>query len=49
MEKPHWKTDRIIGTKLDRYAIPKINMLHNNKDDNDSEYSNSTEEEKDER
>ena len=29
VEKSHWKTDRIMGAKLDIYSIPKINMLHN--------------------
>ena len=42
MEKSYWKTDRTIDTKLD-----KLQIALDNKDDN-SEYNDSTEEEKDE-
>ena len=41
MEKSYWKTDRTIDTKLD-----KLQIALDNKDDN-SEYNDSTEEEKD--
>ena len=47
MEKPYWKIDRIIGAKLDRLEIA-LEAEDNNKDGNDSEYSDSTQEEKDE-
>ena len=46
MEKSYWKSDRIIGAKLDRLLIAL--EAEDNKDDDDSKYSNSTEEEKDE-
>ena len=29
MEKPYWKTDRIIGVKLDIYISFRKQMLHN--------------------
>ena len=45
MEKSYWKTDRTIDTKLDKLRI--VLEVEDNKDDN-SEYSDSTEEEKDE-
>ena len=47
VEKSYWKTDRIIGAKLDRLQIA-LEAEDNNKDGNDSEYSDSTQEEKDE-
>ena len=46
MEKSYWKTDRVIGPKLDRLQIALEAKY--NKDDNDNDYSDSTEEEKDE-
>ena len=46
MEKSYWKTGRIIDTKLDKLQIAL--EAEDNKDDNDSEYSDSIEEEKDE-
>ena len=46
MEKPYWKTDRIIEAKLDKLRIAL--EVEDNKDDNDSEYSDSIEEEKNE-
>ena len=46
MEKPYWKTDRIIDATLDKLQIAL--EVEDNKDDNDSEYSDSIEEEKDE-
>ena len=46
MEKSCWKTDRIIDTKLDKLQIAL--EVEDNKDDNDSEYSDSIEEENDE-
>ena len=45
MEKSYWKTDRTIDTKLDK--LQTALEVEDNKDDN-SEYSDSTEEEKDE-
>ena len=45
VEKSYWKTDRIIDTTLDKLQIAL--EVENNKDDN-SEYSYSAEEEKDE-
>ena len=45
VEKSDWKTDRIIGAKLDRLQIIALEA-EDNKDDSDSEYSDSTEEEK---
>ena len=44
MEKSYWKTDRIIGTKLDRLQIALEAKY--NKDNSDNDYSDSTEEEK---
>ena len=44
MEKSYWKLNRIIGAKLDRLQIAL--EAKDNKDDNDSDYSDSTEEEK---
>ena len=44
MEKSYWKTDRIIGAKLDRLQIAL--EAEENKDDSDSEYIDSTEDEK---
>ena len=41
MEKPYWKTDRTIDTKLDILMIAL--KIEYNKDDN-GEYSDSTEE-----
>ena len=46
VEKSYWKTDRIIGAKLGRSQIAL--EAKDNKDDNDSDYIDSTEEEKDE-
>ena len=46
MGKSYWKTDRILGTKIDRLQIAL--EAEYNKDDNNSECSDSTEEEKDE-
>ena len=47
VEKSYWKTDRIIDAKLDKLQIAL--EVEGNKDDNDSEYSDSiNEEEKDE-
>ena len=46
MEESYWKTDRIIDEKLDKLQIAL--EVEDNKDDNDSEYSDSIEEEKDE-
>ena len=46
VEKSYWKTDRIIGAKLDRLQIAL--EAKDNKYDNDRDYSDSTEEEKDE-
>ena len=46
MWRSHWKTDRIIDEKLDKFQIAL--EVEDNKDDNDSEYSDSIEEEKDE-
>ena len=47
MEKSYWKTDRIIiDAKLHKLQIAL--EVEDNKDDNDSEYSDSIEEEKDE-
>ena len=43
-EKSHWKTDKTINSKLDKLQIAL--EVEDNKDDN-SEYSDSTEEEKD--
>ena len=43
VEKSYWKTDRIIGAKLDGLQI--VLEAKDNKDDNDSNYSDSTEEE----
>ena len=43
--KSYWKTDRTIDTKLDKLQIAL--EVEDNKDDN-SEYNDSTEEEKDE-
>ena len=43
MDKPYWKTDRTIDTKLDKLQI--VLEVEDKKDDN-SEYSVSTEEEK---
>ena len=45
VEKSYWKSDRMIGAKLDRLLIAL--EAEDNKDDDDSKYSNSTEEEKD--
>ena len=42
----YWKTERIIGAKLDRLWI--ASEAKDNNDYNESEYSDSTEEEKDE-
>ena len=44
MEKSYWKTDRIIEPKFDKLQI--ASEAEDNNDDN-SEYSDSTEEEKD--
>ena len=44
VDKSYWKTDRIIGAKLDRLQIAL--EAEDNKDDSDIEYSDSTEEEK---
>ena len=44
MENSYQKTDRITGTKLDRSQIALD--AEDNKDDSDSEYNDSTEEEK---
>ena len=44
LEKSYWKTDSIIGTKLNRLQIAL--EAEDNKDDSDIEYSDSTEEEK---
>ena len=44
MEKSYWKTDRIIGAKLDRLQIAL--EAEENKDDSDSDHSDSAEEEK---
>ena len=44
MEKSSWKTDKIIDAKLDKLQITL--EAEDNKDDNDSDYSDSTEEEK---
>ena len=44
MEKSYWKTDRIIDAKLDKLQIAL--EAEDNKDVNDSDYSDSTEEEK---
>ena len=46
VEKSYWKTDRIIDAKLDKFQL--ASEVEDNKDDNDSEYSDSIEEEKDE-
>ena len=46
MEKSYWETDRIVDTKLDKLQIAL--EVEDNKDDNDSEYIDSIEEEKDE-
>ena len=46
MEKSYWKTDRMIDATLDKLQIAL--EVEDNKDDNDSEYSDSIEEEKDE-
>ena len=45
MEKSYWKTDRIIDAELDRLQITLEAKY--NKDDNDNDYSDSTEDEKD--
>ena len=45
VEKSYWKTDRTIDTKSDKLQI--ASEVEDNKDDN-SEYSDSTEEEKNE-
>ena len=44
VEKSYWKTDRIIGAKLDRLQIAL--GAEDNKDDSDSEDIDSTEDEK---
>ena len=46
MEKPYWKTDRIIDAKLDKLQI--ASEVEDNKVDNGSEYSDSIQEEKNE-
>ena len=46
VEKSSWKTDRIIGAKLDRLQIAL--EARDNKDENDRDCIDSTEEEKDE-
>ena len=46
MEKSYWKTDSIISAKLYRLQIAL--EAEDNKDDNDSNYSDSTEDERDE-
>ena len=43
-ERSHWKTDKTINSELDKLQIAL--EVEDNKDDN-SEYSDSTEEEKD--
>ena len=44
MEKLYWKTDRIIDAKLGKLQV--ASEVEDKKDDNDNEYSDSTEEEK---
>ena len=56
MEKSYWKTDRIIGAKLDKIQIAlevednkdNDNNDNNNNNNNDNEHSDFMEEEKDE-
>ena len=44
VEKSYWRTDRIIGSKLDKLQIAL--EAEDNKDNSDSEYIDSTEDEK---